>query len=229
MRMKGWLIRNRVYLGLLTAWLIVGAAVIVVADKRALHLALNAYHGALLDEFFQSVTYLGDRRLAWLMGLIVCFNQARRRAAGWVTFYRIQMRGGVAILCATIGAGLASEWLKHLFGPVPRPFVFFGEPSPLHPIAGFKNHLDYSMPSGHAAIAFALFTTLALQTASRRDQGWYFGMALLAAYSRVYLSEHFFEDVYAGSLLGMACALLAHTAIRPPLETARELAVDGVD
>jgi membrane-associated phospholipid phosphatase len=49
-----------------------------------------------------------------------------------------------------------------------------------------------------------------------------FLLALIAAYSRVYLSQHFFEDIYAGSFVGLIAALVAHRLVvvrRPKSET----------
>ena len=40
-----------------------------------------------------------------------------------------------------------------------------------------------------------------------------FFLALLGAYSRVYLSQHFFEDIYAGSFVGLIAALIAHRLV----------------
>lgn len=38
----------------------------------------------------------------------------------------------------------------------------------------------------------------------------WFVLALLAAYSRIYLSQHFFADVYAGSLIGVLTTILVY-------------------
>lgn len=35
----------------------------------------------------------------------------------------------------------------------------------------------------------------------------FFALALIIAFSRVYLSEHFFLDMYAGPLVGVCCAM----------------------
>jgi membrane-associated phospholipid phosphatase len=193
------------YLGLLALL----GIVLLATDKGALHLALNRISIPGSDSFFSLVTYLGDRRLAWF--------------AGAALLLRRHFRKGAAMLIAGIGTGLSIQGLKHgIFGPLPRPVTFFGEPSPLRLVAGFENHLEYTMPSGHAALAFAFFTTLALQTKVRWEQATFFGLACLAAYSRVYLSEHFLEDVYAGSVLGVAFALLVYALVRPPYENAPE-------
>ncbi len=188
-------------------WWVVAGLVLLVTDRGALHVTLNGVHFPGSDGFFRWATYLGDRRVAWIMG--AAFLLSRR------------FRMGFTVLAATIGAGLLTELFKYqLLGPAPRPVAFFGDPTPLRLVEGFQNHLTHAMPSGHAAIAFALFTTLALRTPSRIGQGVCVLLALLCAASRVYLSEHFLEDVYAGSLLGVACALVAWALIRPDVPPA---------
>jgi membrane-associated phospholipid phosphatase len=53
--------------------------------------------------------------------------------------------------------------------------------------------LDYSLPSGHAAIAF----TLMIAFIGNRYFPLYWLFALLVAYSRFYLGVHTFEDIAA--------------------------------
>ena len=57
--------------------------------------------------------------------------------------------------------------------------------------------LDYSMPSGHAAIAF----TLMIAFIGKRSFLFYWIFALLVAYTRFYLVVHTFEDLAAALVL----------------------------
>jgi len=62
---------------------------------------------------------------------------------------------------------------------------------------------DYSFPSGHAGTSFAGALTLSTLAPGGRAAWW--ALALLIAYSRVYLGVHYPLDVVAGATIGMAC------------------------
>ncbi len=68
-----------------------------------------------------------------------------------------------------------------------------------------------SFPSGHTAAVFSLMLCLTLIF---NKKTWlspiFFVLAVLTAYSRVYLSQHFAEDVLAGSLVGVAMTLFVY-------------------
>ncbi|MFI8963637.1 phosphatase PAP2 family protein [Streptomyces sp. NPDC053493] len=78
-------------------------------------------------------------------------------------------------------------------------------------------HGDWSFPSNHSAIAGAAAVALAL---SWRGLGWLTApMALLMAFSRVFVGVHYPHDVTVGLLAGGAVAFLVVKAGRRPVRS----------
>lgn len=69
--------------------------------------------------------------------------------------------------------------------------------------------LDYSFPSGHVAVSF-VFVAATLGTALFPV---YFPIALLIAFSRLYLGVHTVSDVMGGIVVGLACYLVAEEIV----------------
>lgn len=72
---------------------------------------------------------------------------------------------------------------------------------------GQHKHSNSSFPSSHAANAFALAWVLGARW--RRSIPVFFALALLVAFSRMYLNRHFLSDVVAGAFIGVICAWAA--------------------
>ncbi|MFM2056561.1 MAG: hypothetical protein RLY71_946 [Pseudomonadota bacterium] len=105
-------------------------------------------------------------------------------------------RGDTALAATTAGLGAyaSSKLLKSAISR-DRPVEGLGPSSFGHSGAP---RADSSMPSNHAAIAWAVLTPYA-QT---YGQDWLYGLAALTSVSRVMGREHWASDVAAGSLLG---------------------------
>ena len=68
-----------------------------------------------------------------------------------------------------------------------------------------------SFPSGHAAVIFAIVIFLVLFL----NPKWYYAtlmliLASLVSYSRVYLGQHFYTDIYVGAVIGGLSTLLTY-------------------
>lgn len=165
----------------------------IIVPKADLHLWLNGFHNQFFDMVFKYMTWLGD-------GLFIC------SIAIAVMFF--SFRNAVFILSTYIATGVFTQLLKLLAFPgVDRPVTYFQGINELHFIEGVKLLSSRSFPSGHATSAFAFFLCLALLVKNRWIKLLCLVLACMAAYSRVYLSQHFLIDIYAGSVIGTAGAI----------------------
>lgn len=166
-------------------------------DKKIIHLHSNALVGnKWLDGFFYYITYLGDGTVAViLLALVMIYN----------------FRLGIYSTATFIAASLASISLKHFFfDDVNRPtYIFrYHEHYELKVVDGVHEYIHNSFPSGHATQAFAIFMCLAYVAPKTAVKILLLLLALLTAYSRVHLSQHWLVDVTAGSLVGTTFSII---------------------
>jgi membrane-associated phospholipid phosphatase len=182
-------------------FLVSGAALIILSPKDKLHLFFNSYHTDTANRIFYYLTFLGDGWTALFIAIVLLFVRYR---------YSI-------IITLTYGLSSAvAQSLKHyVFSDHDRPAKFFENNPSLYLVPGVDNNIYYSFPSGHATTAFAIYFGLALFTSNKWLQLCWFMLALVVSYSRVYLSQHFFEDIYAGSAVGIMSTLIIYRFLQP--------------
>lgn len=166
----------------------------VFLSKSDLHLLLTGYHTPFLDMFFRYFTEVGSF-IPFVVGAMFVLHR---------------FGSALFILVTQLMNALMTNGLKLLFG-MPRPKTYFAMNFPdieLHQVQGVTMHAWNSFPSGHASSAFALMTCIMLLTGNKQLSVLYCIVAILAAYSRIYLSQHFAEDVLAGSFTGIVYALV---------------------
>ena len=157
---------------------------------------LNRSHNYVFDIFFSYITWLGDFITPLTIGIILLF---------------IRYRYALILLTGNLLAASITQILKHtFFSDVVRPKMFFNGTTQLKFVDGVENWLYNSFPSGHTTSAFATFFCLALITNNQVNKFIFFMLALSVAYSRIYLSQHFFDDIYAGSLVGFTCITITY-------------------
>lgn len=163
------------------------------ADK---HLEFNSFHNSFFDFFFYYFTFLGDGVTALIITIIIV---------------AINFRNAIFVGLSNIISALITQLLKHtVFDDVVRPKKFFEGMHDLYLVPGVDNYLYNSFPSGHSTCAFALYFSLAILIENKFLKLGCFVIAFLVGYSRIYLSQHFFEDVYAGSLIGVSTTLIVY-------------------
>jgi membrane-associated phospholipid phosphatase len=107
------------------------------------------------------------------------------------------------------GAGIVVQLLKHLvFQGFDRPVKVFETISELYLVQGIEFYDHFSFPSGHAATALAIFGLLTMITNRKWLKMIFFLCAVIVSYSRVYLSQHFLEDILFGSAIGILAVII---------------------
>ena len=110
--------------------------------------------------------------------------------------YRLR-ETGILILEAYIFSGLITLIFKSAFGRF-RPytnkgdFAFYGW--------NWSNNDMFSYISGHAAVSFALSTILASTTENYYLKSFYYLLAVITCFSRIYHNQHWFSDVLSGAI-----------------------------
>jgi len=199
-------------------WLLAGFTAVSIAVTagwmapldQAVVMSVAGHRTAFLNNLAVNLTALGSAPVVTVIALIVSLYAL---AAG-----RPRL---VLALLWTPASFLLDDVLK----------LLFQHPRPTEAIIAIPD--SYSFPSGHAVAASALYITLALIAAQgergqrpRRILLWSgVAVALLVAWSRVYLGVHYFSDVIGGLLLGGAGSIAAalvlsrtdrHEAVQPP-------------
>ena len=196
------LLRKNRYFFLPYALMLAGGGVLQLRySQEQLMQWVNVRNNPGTDWFFTYATYLGDGAFFVFVCLVLVFLNRR---VGFVAF------------AGFVLSSLTSLFLKTIIFPGSlRPLKFFEHSTyEYHVIKGLDIYSYNSFPSGHTTSAFALFSLLAFLD-ERKQRGWIFLLlATLAGYSRVYLFQHFVEDVYAGSLVGTAASVLIYLFLR---------------
>ena len=168
---------------------------VLLTDQLELHSAINRYHAGWADLFFRFITHLADGLVPTALALLfLCFGTLR-------SFLMMGLSCGLSAIVAQL-------LKRQVFDHVHRPFMFREQLNDMHWVQGVELHHHFSFPSGHSTAAFSMCLALAVIAARPR---WAFLLAITAslmAFSRVYLSQHFTEDILAGAALGTLTAML---------------------
>jgi membrane-associated phospholipid phosphatase len=187
----------------LSIYSILGAIVFYSLGKEGAHTFLNSHHTPYLDLFFKYVTHVGHGVLP-----IVIFHLLLLVRYSWALGF------GVSSLLM----GIVVQTLKRsVFAGDHRPAMFFADGS-LPSIEGVDLMLHHSFPSGHSATGFCICLMLAFFSKQKWASYFFMILALMIAFSRVYISQHFIQDTVVGSWIGLIMALLGYIFIVHPAE-----------
>ena len=202
---------------------VLGLAILCI-PKGELHLLLCDHHTYARDIFYRYYT-----KIAEYLPYLVC-----------IFVFLFGRAGDAAMSAGCLaGAELTTQIIKHIVN-APRPLTWFAANMPeiqLPVVEGVKMHHWFSFPSGHTTTFFALAFVLSIlatekikqanpnvqpdgegQASKRLNrilvcsllQAVLFVLAALGAYSRIYLSQHFALDVFAGMGVGLTFTCLIY-------------------
>ncbi len=158
---------------------------------------LNKIQGAMssgfMDMIMPKITLLGSAGIIWIIIGVALLISKKHRRIGFLVLIGL-------LLELIIGNGILKNlvarprpcWLNHdfkLLVTMPK---------------------DYSFPSGHTFASVISTTILVLY---RKEWGWFLlPLAVLIAFSRLYLYVHFPSDVLAGAVLGVIIGCITYYA-----------------
>lgn len=182
-----------------------------VYPKPELHMLLNSHHSSIQDTFFKYYSVLAEGPLYALALLPLLWKKIK------ITIF--------FALCELTG-GATLQILKHIISTDRPVSVFENYHDLVLPLVqGVTMHHSNSFPSGHASTFFMFCTCCTIILAyhySQKDKSHNIRtqilfntslllllvFAVMGAYSRVYLSQHFLSDVCVGSIIGFTTPFL---------------------
>jgi len=172
-------------------YLIVLCACLIIKllyTREQIFFAVNGWNSSWGDYIEPYMTDLGEGYTIIILSFILALFSYRKS---------LLLLSGYAV------TGLVAQVVKR-FADAPRPSLYFKDQwTPVHTVKGIEILAYNSFPSGHTTTAFSAAVVL---TYIATKKGWGIPallMAILIGYSRMYLTQHFFEDVIGGSVIGV--------------------------
>ena len=173
---------------------IVGLIPLLIFDKNTIVIAINTtIANSALDTFFiyYTDTALGGTFIT--LTIITLFFSIRKAT--------IIGLSGILILI------LSFVCKQLLFQDFPRPTAEIPLANFTHLIPDFAYAKRFSFPSGHTMSAFGMAAVLSFVIQKKYIQVLLFIYAISIAFSRMYLLQHFYMDVFAGAIIGFISIL----------------------
>ncbi|MCX6121456.1 MAG: phosphatase PAP2 family protein [Ignavibacteriales bacterium] len=161
-------------------------------DIKLFHFVNGSLSNSVFDFLMPIITDLNKLRLVLVfVAVILLWMLIRGRR-------HVKIAALLLIVTIVVSDQLSSSVLKY----------WLERPRPCHVLHNV--HLlvscgsGFSFPSSHAVNNFA--AALILAFFFPRAQWWFFGIASLVAFSRVYVGVHYPSDIIGGAIIGLFCA-----------------------
>ncbi len=190
--MKGvlsWLLPIPLCFAFLGTWLVIRKG------HLDLHVYLNGLHPTWMDPLFVHGTNIADGFIVLVVALFLFMFNSRRA-------------GGYFATSAIIASSITQVLKQIPFADVRRPKHFLNDMPGLHIPDGVELSSYFSFPSGHSTAGFVMFVCLALIFRSKPLAALFGVLAVFAAYTRVWISMHFMEDILVGAFIGATSGIV---------------------
>lgn len=158
-------------------------------DDRILN-AINKYcRNHVLDKIMPVITNLGNLGIVWVIISIFLLRTKTYKEVG------IMILSGI-----TLSTIFSEGIIKHIVHR-PRPCEVIQFEDLL-----IQKPLSYSFPSGHTASSFTAAGIFDIMI--RQYRPYVMVLAVLIAFSRIYLCVHYPSDIFAGIILGLICSVI---------------------
>lgn len=194
--MKSLLRENKYYFITVLTFVVAGGLLLLFVPRDEVSLWINHNYHHYLDQSFLFFNRIGDIGFSFI-AVFVFWG-----VGGW--------KWGLKAAVCFVSVMLVTQAFKHLIFPgTLRPTLHFEE-GMLRLMEGVKQLKTESFPSGHTSAAFSLATFFALFKSGRNWNFIFAIIALIVAYGRIYMSQHFITDIYAGMLIGVIVTTLVY-------------------
>lgn len=169
-------------------------------DKLEGHIFINQFYNDFGDITFPVITHIGDGLTAIIIILILL---AWRLEYGILALIAFAFTAGITY-------GLKSFAYEETWRPLHALWSFFKDGDGHLVLKEEDMRIVNSFPSGHTTSAMSIFCILSLIVKNKWSSFLFASLAISASFSRVYLSQHFMEDVFAGTVIGVFGTLLIY-------------------
>ena len=190
-------IMNKSLFGGFALMLIIGIVTNFCLNKGELLEFFSENRHPAWDLFFRYITKTGEEG-TYILSIFLFLLFKRRPEA-----LMVPLTG----LLVTLVSFLSKQFFQQ-----PRPHEYYkqlGKLAEINPVEGVSMVKGFSsFPSGHTMSAFALLMLIAFYSSKEKWRFILFVAALLVGISRVYLAQHFLEDILLGAFMGLPIAMM---------------------
>ncbi|MBK8328003.1 MAG: phosphatase PAP2 family protein [Bacteroidetes bacterium] len=189
--------KNALFLSAFAVWFVLSCAFMYLFTDKALFFAINQFHHPFFDHVMTVLSAYGrGDSITIVFVILLVFPIFRNKE----------------YLFTTILFGIILPVISYIskdFFDKARPIGMYNIEN-VHAVPWLENLYNDSFPSGHTMGAFGFFFLLNhfLPQKNNTYTLFFFLLALGCGYSRIYLGQHFYSDVVAGSFIGVFVSFL---------------------